>query len=191
MYLQTQPARRGRLGILPLRPRRRLRRLGAIDPGAVAGLPSTLWQYGTLPGANIIDWLTGQCTPGTTLLACSAALDAANASNYVFVPGGGVGGVVYNAATGDVSPAQKAALVQQGAASLVAAGADPGTAAAQAESDVSDTLDTFSGPGAFGVTWTGANPATNAVGSTGSWLADNWAWLALGGVGIVWLAGRA
>jgi hypothetical protein len=53
-------------------------------------------------------------------------------------------GVVFRAATGNVDPWTKQELIDQAAADQVKAGADPATAAAQAQQDVTDTLSTFS-----------------------------------------------
>jgi hypothetical protein len=52
-------------------------------------------------------------------------------------------GVVYRAGTGSVDPWTKQEIIDQAAADNVKAGADPATAQAQAEQDVTNTLTTF------------------------------------------------
>jgi hypothetical protein len=52
-------------------------------------------------------------------------------------------GVAYRAATGSVDPWTKQELIDQAAADNIKAGADPATAQAQAEADVTSTLSTF------------------------------------------------
>lgn len=52
-------------------------------------------------------------------------------------------GVVYRAATGAVDPWTKQELIDQATAAQIKAGADPAQAAAQAEQDVTTTLQTF------------------------------------------------
>lgn len=52
-------------------------------------------------------------------------------------------GVVYRAGTGAVDPWTKQELIDQATADQVKAGADPETAAAKAEADVTNTLKTF------------------------------------------------
>lgn len=52
-------------------------------------------------------------------------------------------GTVYSAVTGNVDPYTKQEIIDQEAAGNVQAGADPATAKAQAESDVTQTLKTF------------------------------------------------
>ena len=98
-------------------------------------------------------------------------------------------GLLFSAATGNVSPQQKANLVAQQTAAMIKAGADPATAAAQASSDVTTTLMTASGPGAFGIPWTGADPSQAWTTQLTNWLQTSdatfnvpmWVWLAGGG----------
>ena len=52
-------------------------------------------------------------------------------------------GVAFRAATGSVDPWTKQELIDNAAADQVKAGADPATAQAQAEQDVTDTLSSF------------------------------------------------
>lgn len=52
-------------------------------------------------------------------------------------------GVAYRAVTGNVDPYTKQEIIDQEAAANVAAGGDPATSQTQAESDVTDTLKTF------------------------------------------------
>jgi hypothetical protein len=87
-----------------------------------------------------------------------------------------------NAATGSLSPAQQAALQSQETASLTQAGMDPTQAAQQATQDVTGALQTFTAPGAFGISWTGAD--SSGVPSLLSAI-PGWMWLALAGVGIL------
>jgi hypothetical protein len=111
-------------------------------------------------------------------------------------------GYLFNAATGNVSQDQFQQLVNQEAQSLVQAGMDPVSAQAQANQDVTATLNSATLPGGFGVTWTGAAPTSETFTSaaesaaagavTGSsiwdWLATNWPYLAAGLVGIWFLS---
>ena len=103
---------------------------------------------------------------------------------------------LYNAATGNLSQNQVDQLQAEEQAALVKAGASPAAATQQAQQDVSAVLATFTAPGAFGITWTGAAPGgpnwlTQAADDTAgglSWLEANWPWLALGAVGIWWFS---
>lgn len=52
-------------------------------------------------------------------------------------------GVVWRASTGSVDPWTKAELIDQQTQAQIQAGADPATAAAQAQQDVTNTLSTF------------------------------------------------
>lgn len=164
--------------------------------GAPAGTPLANAFFGTTPGADNIpsnwaDQFFGiQQLPQPT---ATGALPATGATTSSWAD------LLYNAETGNVSPDQKNQLQQQEQQGLVTAGMTPTSAADQAASDVNTALDTYSGPGAFGVTWTGAQPggpnwvtelassAANALGaSSGTWI-----WWALGGIGALWLLTRA
>jgi hypothetical protein len=99
-----------------------------------------------------------------------------------FVPGSSVTDVLSNAVTGNATAAQKQAMVQQVTAQYVQSGMDPATAQAQAQQDVTTALKTFTGPGAFGVTWTGADPTSptfaqaagsQALQSISGWCSDD------------------
>lgn len=111
-----------------------------------------------------------------------------------------------NAFTGNLAPDQQAALTQQEQQELVQAGATPASAQAQANADVNAALTTFTGPGGFGISWTGAAPnqpgfgtalvntAGNAIApvtNTLGWIAQYWPWLALGGIGLYFVAKKA
>lgn len=101
-------------------------------------------------------------------------------------PGTNLSSLAYNAATGNLSAAQVAALQQQEEQSLVAAGAAPADAATQSAGDVTDTLQSFTGPGAFGVTETGALPGSPTVFSSALDSSSSlWLWLAVGGVALL------
>ncbi len=188
---QRSPALLGRLG--RLRPRRRLRGLGdssapggvfsggmypAIDPSTYSlnpwsSVPDSEWNFGAVG-----QWFS--------------SLFGSNPAGSTFLPGGGAAGVLYNAATGDVSPSQKALLVQQATQAQIQAGMDPADAAAIAESSATTALNTFNGPGAFDVSWGGANPGQTVLSpynptDTPSWLATYWPWLA-GGALLAFLA---
>lgn len=97
--------------------------------------------------------------------------------------------LLYNAVTGNLSSSQVTALQQQETASLVAAGADPTTASAQATTDVNTTLATFTGTGGLGLSWTGALPGGASFGTALSakvksitdFISSNWL-LIIGGV---------
>jgi len=105
---------------------------------------------------------------------------------------------LYNAATGNISPDQKAAIVQANANGLIQASAgkmSQSDALAQATSDVNATLDTFTAPGGLGITWTGAQPGGTDwlsqlgvdITSPSTW--PLWAWaLVLGGGGLIVLS---
>jgi hypothetical protein len=130
-----------------------------------------------------------------------APIPASGDSSF-FVPGSSVGDVLYNAVYGNLSPNQQANLVAQEQASLVQAGTPPAAAVQQAQTDVTDTLDTVTAPGAFGVTWTGAAPdqpgfPSAAASAAGSAIANtlvptlsaipSWAWWVGGGIGALFL----
>jgi hypothetical protein len=95
----------------------------------------------------------------------------------------------YNAATGNVSPAQKQQLVANQTAALIQAGVDPTSAAQQAQDTITTALTTYSGPGAFGVPWTGADPSQSWPTQISNLLQSSdptfnvpfWVWLAGGG----------
>lgn len=111
-----------------------------------------------------------------------------------------------NALTGNLTADQQAALTQGETQNLVQAGMTPAAAQAQANADVNAALTTFTGPGGFGITWTGAAPnqpgfgaalvntaagAIAPVSNTLGWLAQYWPWLALGGIGLFFVAKKA
>lgn len=163
----------------PLRSRR-LRGLSGAVPGAAANLTPS--QMSTARG--------GATDPDQSLIP--------------YIPGSTPGDILYNAVYGNISPNQQANLVNQEQAELVAGGLDPTTAATTASSDVTETLDTYTGPGGFGVTWTGAAPdqpgfptaAANAVAAAaGNALlptlsaVPSWVWWAAGGAGALILFG--
>jgi hypothetical protein len=103
-------------------------------------------------------------------------------------PGSSFGDVIYNAATGNVSPSQVAQIKQQQTSSLIQAGMDPSSAQAQAESDVNTALQSFSAPGAFEINWMGGQPGGANWLTTAAQSVDPvfgipwWVWLAGGGV---------
>lgn len=107
-----------------------------------------------------------------------------------------------NAATGNLTEDQVNTLKSQATQSLIQTGVDPNTAQAQASTVVDQALASVTAPGAFGVTWTGAAPSspnwlTAGITQTAqpatdilTWLEQNWPWLAIGGIGVWWLAKR-
>ena len=107
--------------------------------------------------------------------------------------------ILFNMRTGNVSQAQDNALVNQETASLVQAGMDPATAASTADSDVQTTLNTFTGEGGLGISWTGAGPnsptfADAAVSSLfpagllpPGFSIPTWVWLLGGGLVGIWV----
>jgi hypothetical protein len=111
-------------------------------------------------------------------------------------PSWSAGDVLYGAATGNVPSGVKQQIITQNAADLVNAGMPADMATDQATSDVNAALNQATGPGAFGITWQGAQPggtnwvdqATADLGT--SWLGQNWIWLALGGLGILFISKR-
>jgi hypothetical protein len=132
--------------------------------------------------------------PVSSLVQPISELDASSP-----IPGSTAGDDLYNMSYGNVSPNQNTSLVAQEQASLVQAGMDPAAAAAQAQSDVTDTLSTYTGPGALNVNWTGAAPnqpgfPTAAASAAGSAIANTlsptlsaiptWIWWVVGGLGI-------
>jgi hypothetical protein len=173
---------------------RRLHFLGlsqGIDPAS--GLPMIELDAGSYAPAH-----PGLPNPVYAGGIATALVALQNAAGNLFVPGGGTPGVLFNAATGNVSPAQKQNLIAQQTAAMIAAGADPATAAAQANQDVTAVLTSYSGPGAFGVPWAGADPSQAWTTQLTTWLqsADAtfnvpmWAWLAGGGFLVFLLARR-
>jgi len=87
---------------------------------------------------------------------------------------------------GVVPPDTKAAIIQGEAGGLVQASAgnmSQADALAQANSDVNTALDTFSAPGAFGITWTGANPDASSfeISNPSTWPWYVWAAIIGGG----------
>lgn len=106
--------------------------------------------------------------------------------------------LLYNAKTGNVSPDEEAQLAQQADMENVQAGGTPDMTASQT---LMNTALTNSGPlpGAFGITWTGAQPGgtnwvTQAAANAANALGANsgaWVWWALGGVGVLWLLMRS
>ena len=103
--------------------------------------------------------------------------------------------------SGNVTPdvvnainAQTAAQIQQASGGTISA-AD---ALAQAQQSTNQALTTFTAPGGFGITWTGAAPGQPGFGTAlanaalapvapaVSWIGEFWPLLALGGIGVLW-----
>jgi hypothetical protein len=149
-------------------------------------------QIDPASGMPIMDLEAGTYAPGPP------ALPPDTWFTNTFGQGAAPSGLLFSAATGNVSPAQKQNLIAQQTAAMIKAGADPATAAAQASSDVTTTLMTASGPGAFGVPWTGADPSQAWTTQLSNWLqtpdaslgVPMWMWLAGGGLAIWLLAKR-
>jgi hypothetical protein len=105
-----------------------------------------------------------------------------------------------NAATGNLSQNQIQQLQAEEQAALVKAGASSAAATQQSQQDVSAVLATFTAPGAFGITWTGAAPGgadwltqaesdiTGGTSDAGDWLSTYWPWLAIAGIGAWWIS---
>lgn len=163
--------------------------------GAPQGTPLSNAFFGTTPGENNIpsnwaDQFFGiQQLPQPT---ATGALPATGATTSSWAD------LLYNAATGNVSPDQAKQLAQQADQENVQAGGTPDIAASQA---LINTALENSGPlpGAFGITWTGAAPggtnwvtqaAANAANALGA-SSGAWVWWALGGVGALWLLMRS
>jgi hypothetical protein len=100
-----------------------------------------------------------------------------------FVPGSSNGSILWNAATGTLSPTQVVNLQNQESAELVQAGMSPADAAAAASSDVNTTLSTFVGPDGS----VGALPSQSGLLPTLSLGVPSWMWEI--GIGLVafWL----
>ena len=153
---------------------------------------------GAVPGA------APNLTPSQMSTAGSGGATDPDQSLIPYIPGSTPGDILYNAVYGNLSPNQQANLVSQEQAQLVTAGATPSDATTTANTDVSETLDSFTGPGGFGVTWTGAAPdqpgfptaaadavanaASNALLPTLS-AVPSWVWWAAGGIGGLILFG--
>jgi hypothetical protein len=104
------------------------------------------------------------------------------------IPGTGIFDFLTNAFTGNLTANQTAAIASQESAALVQASGgtmSPAAATAQASSDTLDTIDTFNGPGAFGIDWTGAGPSAPSWASAGLSQIPSWMWWAAGGAGIL------
>lgn len=111
----------------------------------------------------------------------------------VIISGSSPLSVVWNAATGTLSPAQVNNLKVQESAQLVQAGMAPAQAAATAQQDVDDSLSTFVGEGAFG-TYTGALPSQASTGLLNSFFGPSildsipsWAWWIGGAFAGIWV----
>lgn len=181
------PANLGRLGRTPSRLRRRR---------GLRGLGDSFWSMETINPPTIPQLVQENTDPATIdLIAAGGALAL---SPFVPLNSPALNNLAQNAATGNLTQDQVQQAVAAETASNIAAGASPADASAQAATDVSNTLATFSAPGAFGITWTGALPSSSswpsalldsilpgAGGGTGLPL---WAWIAILGVGglIVW-----
>lgn len=106
--------------------------------------------------------------------------------------------LLYGMEYGNVPPDVKAQIQQQAIQSDIQAGADPNVAAATDPGLITAALNDTTLPGAFGITWTGANPGgtnwvTQAEANAASALGLNtgtWIWWALGGVGALFLLSR-
>lgn len=141
------------------------------------------------------DWLLALAAPGVApqTIASTPATPAPGSSMTLLAPGSSLSDLLYNAATGNVSQNQKNAQIAQTTQDLIATGMDPNTAAQQANIVVTQALASAVLPGAFGITWKGANPggpnwATAAAGDAANWLSNYWPWLVLGGIGIWWVS---
>jgi hypothetical protein len=106
------------------------------------------------------------------------------------IPGSTIADYAYNAATGNLTQSQVQAITAQNTAAYVQAGMDPSAASAQAAADVDSALSTYTGPGAFGVTWTGAQPSSSTWASAlnpANWFTNpdgSINWLLVGGIGV-------
>jgi hypothetical protein len=137
--------------------------------------------------------------PGLTPVQAMAA--GTDQSGTGPIPGSSLYDLLYNAATGNVSQDQADAIAAQNAAAIVQASGgtiSPAQATAQATSDVADTLDTFNGPGAFGIDWTGAAPDSStwasglvpSLPSLPGFSIPSWVWWIGGGaIGMLLLRG--
>ena len=111
----------------------------------------------------------------------------------IIIPGSSFGSVLWNAATGTLSPAQQVNLTNQESAELQQAGMDPLDAATTANDDVTETLSTVVAPGAFG-TFTGALPSQAGTGLLDSFFGagnvldslPSWAFWVAGGLAAIW-----
>lgn len=94
---------------------------------------------------------------------------------------------LWNMLTGNLSSNEQNQLAAEESAELQQAGMAPAAAQAQATSDVTDSLATYSGAGAFGITTTGALPTSGVTGTIGSLFGGipTWALVGLCGVGIL------
>lgn len=109
---------------------------------------------------------------------------------------------LYNAETGNLSPAQLAQQQQQAVQQDIRAGANPAVAAQADPALINAALaNTGPLPGPFGIPVTGALPTstpwwTQDINAAESALANsafgqgNWVWWALGGLGALWLFTR-
>jgi len=126
------------------------------------------------------------------VLPSSADLLPETNSWYALLQNAGFSDLLQNAATGNLTQDEITNTVNAQAANYQAAGMPPAQAQSQAQQDVTTALSTFSGPGAFGVNWTGALPSSTSWydilspgNSVNNWLAQNWIWLALGGAAFI------
>jgi hypothetical protein len=91
-----------------------------------------------------------------------------------------------NAVTGNLSDSQVQSLTDQETQSLIQAGMDPASAAAQAAADQNAALSTFTGTGGLNLSWTGALPSQPGFGSAaGSWLTTYGPYLLVGATALV------
>lgn len=139
------------------------------SPQPISTLPYILSAVGSVSlapfgGGPPQGWDTLDETSGGTVPITPAAED----SSY-FIPGSSFSDVVYNAATGSISPAQSAAIQEQETQQLIQAGASPQTAAQQSASDVNATLKLNN-----------AAPSQSWL----AWLQKNWWMVAAGAAGI-------
>jgi len=139
----------------------------------------------------------GSIASDVAALAALPVTLPASLYNAVVRGWGSVQGFLYSAATGNVSPDQQTALIQQATQDLVRTGVAPQAAQAQATQDANAVLSTFTGAGGLNITWTGAQPsqpgfataaAQAAATSATDWLASYWPWLAVGGISVWWLS---
>lgn len=89
-------------------------------------------------------------------------LNPNNPSGSLITPGSSlwntIKDTIYNSATGDLTQDQVNQLVQQESSELQQAGMSASDAQQQAQSDVNETIQSFCGSGALGVSWCGAGP---------------------------------
>lgn len=159
----------------------------AMDAGVSTNVVALLVKYGaTDDQLEAIAQNPDSEDVAATLLQQLAAGQAEGPSTFQQI-GASFKDFFTNALTGGLSENQVGQLQQQEQATLVKAGMPVAQAQTQVQQDTGDALESFTGSGAFGLTWAGGTAAQSAGNEAMAFLGTYWPWLL--GAGIIMTVG--